>query len=89
LKMSDENEQGGTRSTDAHEQNSPHGTCYIRECGCPGSSGSFLQSWCSEESAQMQSNGCQETKGRCEGNCNGHWCPGGRRLEHDRNPVVV
>ncbi|KRX05782.1 hypothetical protein PPERSA_02314 [Pseudocohnilembus persalinus] len=45
------------------------GSCYISQCGCPGS---FIEDWCSSDS-QLVSTWCQEKEENCA-QCDGVWC---------------
>jgi hypothetical protein len=45
--------------------------CYLSDCGCPGS---FMETWCSKDSALITAGWCNMEEANCEGSCGGTAC---------------
>jgi len=56
---------------DTDDSSSEGNECFIGNCGCPGS---YLEGWCSLETAVIHSDWCKESKSNCEGHCSGKYC---------------
>merc|ERR1719198_1353743 len=57
-------------------------SCYIDECGCPGS---FLKTWCSSTTGLITSEWCNESPENCE-HCTGSVCYAGEEPEEPETP---